>query len=217
MISVEKVTFFEEIRKEVTDLLRLNETLTNSGLLRIVPQEERSFAGFPTLIKGGRRLTVVVNYGKDWVSNWRAALVAHLQQTGSETDWFMLNPESQFCATLSAKQKADPSELRTKIDATRRDLEVLYRDHGGQGTLRIFWLDYPVFPMYSIFLSEARDGPGQVAITLYSTASRKSPVPLFLFEEVAGHTTVYNFIRDDIARLKQDYQPCVTVGPQAPA
>ena len=204
MVSVDRVLFYDELRAEMIRLLQLSKVVADSGLVSVVPKEERMFPGFAEIISKSEHLTVVINYGKDWVSNWREILANRFRDDKKETDYFLLDPESPFVNLLAEKQHTTATAIKNKIDETVIDLARMYKDRGGKGPLRVHYIKWPLFPTISIFLAEGLDGGGKVAFSLYTISSYKGAVPLLVFQQVEHNESVYAEIVEDVNRLKNN-------------
>lgn len=218
LVSVEKAVFFHELRDELITLLNLSQRMSVSGLIDVVPRDDRHYSGFRNLIADSKRLTVVVNYGKDWVSNWRQYLSERFDTPGTVTDWFLLDPNSSFLLLLAEKQNREAenrrsvevavAELQNKIVETILQLRACYEASKRQGILRIYYIACPLFPTVSVYLGEKDRGePGEVAITFYTISSHKGAVPLLVFRDNEAHPNTYTFFRDDLDRLRQHHSP----------
>ena len=217
LVSIEKAVFFHELREELVRLLRLSEAMSASGIADAATADDRHYDGFRDLISTSDRLTVVVNYGKDWMSDWRQLLATRLNTSGKETNWFLLDPQSPFVAILADKQAravatgaTDPTDfasaVREKIEETIRQLKHAYMQSEQKGTLRIYTMPAPLFPTVSIYLGE-NPHSGKVIITFYTVSSHKGAVPLVTFERDPLRRNIFTFFQEDVGRLRTALQP----------
>lgn len=207
LVTVDKVIFFMDLKEEIVRLLRLRSLVVDSGLVDVAARDDRHFQGFGKLVDESDRLVVVVNYGKDWVANWREHLVRRFQRQGTVTEWFLLDPISDFLKLLAAKQHVAIAELEKKITDTEQDLLRCYDGGHGQGTLRIYRMPCPVFPTVSVYLGETAGEKGMVLFTLYTTSSHKGAVPLLQFEDQSPRPNTFTFFQEDINRLVATITP----------
>lgn len=206
LVSVDKAIFFDELKHEIVRLLQLKAEVVDSGLMSVIPKGERRFPGYAEFIKDSDRLTIVANYGKDFVADWREDLVHRFGKTDAETEWFLIDPTSKMVEVLATKQLATPEEIAKKIKETEADLKACFERSAKHGSLKIYRIPFPLAPTATIYASERKGGVGRVAVTFYTASSNKGSVPLLCFEDHGSHPNVYSFFTEDIQRFRSSCQ-----------
>ena len=152
LVSTEKIVFFRELRHELMALLHLSRTMVTSGIADVAALGQRRYTDFSRLIQSSKELSIVVNYGGDWVSNWWGELRERFAREGTVTEWFSLDPESEAVALLAKKQKQDITVIQQKIADALHGIKYCYENSGKKGVLRIYKIKSPLLPTVSIYL-----------------------------------------------------------------
>ncbi len=180
----------------IRQLFDLRRAVVESGLRDIACGDDRAYPGYRDLIAASRTLTVVVNYGSKWISNYAGALQDRFKNPGMETDFVLLDPKAKFVGLLAEKQGDRLEDVQFKINHACDNLKHIHARAGGLGRLRVMCM--PFFPTHAIYL-----GSEYGIITLYPAASNVQEVPVFSFINTGDEDSLFGFCERDVAMLKQ--------------
>lgn len=177
-------------------LLRIHDSVDELGLVQILPESQDY--NFTEIIKDSDSLSIVMNDGLRWVGNNTVSLQNRFSKT-SNTEFFTVDPESSFIASLAAKTSITEEELRKKIHDTWKRIEECYDKSDRKGNLLIYAIK--TYPTRSFFLSEH-----SLVETPYQTASGRANIPVFIYRNVARTDSPFSFAKTDIEALRSESQ-----------
>jgi hypothetical protein len=175
-------------------LLRIHDSVDELGLVEILP-EVQDF-NFTDIINDRDHLSVLMNDGLRWIGNNAVPLQERFSKN-TLTEFFLIDPDSNFVKVLAGKVGEEPDNLKKKIqDAWQRVIE-LYEKSEMKGQVKIYKVN--TFPTRSIFLSE-----DELIETPYQTASGRARIPVFVYKQVPRKDAPYYFAKNDILALRKE-------------
>lgn len=138
-----------------------------------------------------------MNDGLRWVGNNSPFLEKRFNRKNTETELYLVNPESDFCKALANKTSISHDDLRIKINQTVSLIEATYKKSEKKGQLRVYYLKN--YPTQTLFYSEDR-----VIVTPYQTSSGRSIIPLFEYEYEDGDISIASHLFEDLKRVRQE-------------
>ena len=181
--------------RHVSELFSLKHSIRESGLETICPDASEFNYGNDFLTESPS-LCLVFNDGKKWSSNHYKQLSERFKHEKFSTDVFLVNPQGPFLEILAEKTGDSPDRVRRKIERSISNFKDLYEESGKQGQLRIYYLN--LFPTYTAFLND-KSG----VVSWYSISSGRTSVPAFVMKNINQSDTFFEFVKNDIERLKQ--------------
>jgi hypothetical protein len=184
----------KESEANLRRLLRIHDSVDELGLREILPESQGY--NFTKLIETAGSLSIVMNDGLRWVGNNTVALQDRFSRE-SITEFFTVDPDSPFVASLAAKTGTTPEDLKKKITDTWTRLENCYNNSKKRGKLKIYKLK--TYPTRSIFLSA-----NMLVETPYQTASGRANIPVYEYCKVARKDSPHAFASHDIEELRKE-------------
>ncbi len=114
----------------------------------------------------------VMNDGQRWIGNNTVALEERFSQK-TETNFFTVDPESEFIKVLAIKTGMTEDDLKKKIEDSWKRIENAFEKSSKQGTLSIYALK--TYPTKSVFISE-----NILVETPYQISSGRVKIPVYL-------------------------------------
>lgn len=170
--------------KDVERLFHISESIIKSGLENIYTDSSKY--DFTPLINNAKEFYAIMNDGFRWVCNNSVELEKRFNVENSITEFYLVDPGSDFCRSLANKTSVEVDSLKEKIEKTVKELKSTYNKSEKKGILKIYYLKN--YPTQSIFYSDKK-----VVTTPYQTSSGRSVIPLFEYtsfehkESIAGH------------------------------
>jgi hypothetical protein len=192
----EKLVVHRHIFHQLRELVGIRDSIASAGLEGV--HSAGADNALSTIIRGSKRLRVVINYGGKWLAGNRANdFHTRFADPDARTEIYLLDPDGAYLPLLAAKQSDLPEKLRAKVNETMQTFVKFYEEGGHQGELRIYYItDYPT---YSLYL-----GDDQVVISLYPISGRekrKPSVPQFHFSRLAERSPPFEFFEEDVEKL----------------
>lgn len=184
--------------RNLIKLLRLSYSVHDSGLNEIITDSKNY--NYTNMIKRSDSFSVVMNDGLRWIGNNSQELELRFNRN-SETEFFLVNPNSAFCRILSQKVDSEYEVIKDKIISSINLLASTYEKSTKKGTLKIFLLKN--YPTQTIFLSEDK-----VVITPYQTASGRNIIPLYEYDYVENKTSIGYYIASDVKNIREESRLC---------
>lgn len=184
----------KESESTLRRLLRIHDSVDELGLREILPEVQGY--NFTPLIFGSDHLSVVMNDGLRWIGN----NTVHLQERFSkktETDFFLVDPDSSFVKSLAEKTSTTESDLSKKIHEAWQRIEDAYNHSSKKGVVRIYRIR--TYPTKSMFFTE-----DALVETPYQTASGRASIPVFVYAKVARDDSPYFFAKNDIEAMRKE-------------
>lgn len=175
-------------------LLRIHDSVDELGLVEILPEVQDY--NFTDVINDRDYLSVVMNDGLRWIGNNAVPLQERFSKN-THTEFFLIDPDSDFVAILAGKVSQDPDDLKKKIQDAWKRVRELYEKSDMKGELKVYKIK--TFPTRSIFLSE-----DELIETPYQTASGRARIPVFIYKQVPRKDAPYYFAMNDILALRDE-------------
>lgn len=152
---------------------------------------------YKEIITKSADFSAIMNDGLRWVGNNTPLLEKRFNRKNTETDFYLVNPDSDFCKALANKTNITEDELQNKIKQTVSLIETTYNRSEKKGQLRVYYLKN--YPTQTLFYSEDR-----VIVTPYQTSSGRSIIPLYEYEYEEGDVSIASHLFDDLKRVKAE-------------
>ena len=184
----------KESESTLRRLLRIHDSVDELGLIEI-KADVQSF-NYSELIKESNKLDVVMNDGQRWIGNNTVALEERFSQK-TETNFFTVDPESEFIKVLAIKTGMTEDDLKKKIEDSWKRIENAFEKSSKQGTLSIYALK--TYPTKSVFISE-----NILVETPYQISSGRVKIPVYIYKKVARTDSPYWFVHNDVEEMKKE-------------
>lgn len=161
------------------------------GLLAVSPDSSRF--DYREIIEDSRRLVVVLNDGRTWLSMHRERLRARFADNRKQTTIFLVHPRSEFINVLARKGSSDPAAQIAKI---HESLQIL-REVVQEGT-NIEVLGHFLYNTHSLVL-----GDEIAAVTPYYLSRGSRSVPVYVYGDDGG-SCYFKELEGDVERLRMD-------------
>lgn len=184
--------------RNLIKLFKLSYSVHDSGLNEIITDSKNY--NYSNMIKESDSFFAVMNDGLRWVGNNSQELELRFNRN-SETEFFLVNPNGDFCRILSQKVCSEYETIKDKIISSINLLISTYEKSQKKGTLKIFLLKN--YPTQTIFLSERK-----VVITPYQTASGRNVIPLYEYNYVGNKTSIGYYIASDVENIRKESKMC---------
>lgn len=184
----------KESEAKLRKLLRIHDSVDELGLIEILP-EVQGF-NFTEIIEDADSLAVVMNDGLRWVGNNTISLSKRFGKSAT-TEFFTVDPESDFVNTLAEKVSCPAEDLKRKIKDSWQRVEDAYNLSEKRSGFVIYAIK--TFPTRSIFLTE-----DVLVETPYQTAAGRAKIPLYLYRKVARTDSPYYFAKNDVEHLRAE-------------
>jgi hypothetical protein len=189
---IEKALLADDHLHRIRAIFRLHETTTALGLVEVSLNAGNYDYG--DLIERSRKLTVIMNDGRTWVSSRIDQFQRRFSQRGFHTDVYLIDPNSPFCRIIAEKTGYSTDAQKNKIDEAVKRFKEEFEKAGRKGALRIHYLKY--FPTHTIVL-----GDELAVFTLYGVSSGRRKVPTFTVSKTGASEDIYSTIASDVEHL----------------
>lgn len=181
----------EAIRRETGEIKRV--FFENSPLGLVSVSTDASAHDYSELIISPRRLVIVLNDGRTWLSIHKERLRKRFSDPTKTTTIFLLHPRSEFLSTLAKKESTDVRNLQTKI---YESLEIIASVR--QSNQRLEVLGHHLYNTQSVVVGDA-----EAAVTPYFLSRGGRTVPVYTFIDMGG-PCYFRDIADDVDQLRLD-------------
>lgn len=190
------VRIFQDRESEykLRKLLKIHNSIIDLGLEEIKTNVQAY--DYSDIILNSKELNIVMNDGLRWVGNNTVQLRKRFSQE-TTTNFFLVDPESEFVTVLANKVDTTTEKLKEKIKDTWAKLKEAYTLSERHGKLNIYCLK--TYPTKSIFLSD-----DFLIETPYQTSCGRVNIPLFIYKKSACEDSLYRFVEMDIKALKKE-------------
>jgi hypothetical protein len=150
------------------------------------------------LFADATELDIFMAYGQTWRNLHAPELTRMARRPRSRIRVFLTDPDDQLTvSTLAHRFRISDQELRTRIEATRRDYLTLQQLEGADVQLR-YWTGDRLFSFFRLDRT--------AILGLYShSRSRASAVPVIVCE---GPGELFQFVLDELSTIEQQSRPC---------
>lgn len=175
-------------------LLRIHDSIDDLGLVEI--KSNVLSYDYSELILNSNTLNIVMNDGQRWIGNNAVQLEKRFSKK-SETNFFTVDPNSDFIVVLASKTGANVDSLKIKIEDSWKRLKDAYEKSEKKGELNIYSLK--TYPTKSVFLSET-----ELIETPYQISCGRVNIPLYIYKKVFNPCSPYYFVYNDVESLKKE-------------
>ncbi len=183
-----------EAENTLRRLLRNHDSVDDLGLREIKPEVHGY--NFTNLLENSNHISIIMNDGLRWIGNHAVALQKRFS-CSTQTDFFLVDPDSAFVSVLAQKTSTTQNDLEKKIKEAWSRIDYAWEHSEKKGTVRIYKLK--TYPTKSVFLTETK-----LVETPYQTASGRANIPLFLYGKVVRKDSLYEFVKNDIDELRKE-------------
>ena len=120
-----------------------------------------------------------------------------LNRKNTATEFFLVNPDSDFCKALANKTDKAIEDLKNKIEQSISQIESIYNKTEKKGNLRIYLLKN--YPTQTLFYAD-----DTVIVTPYQTSSGRSIIPLYEYEYNDGDTSIASHLFNDLELVRKE-------------
>lgn len=182
--------------KRLADLFGISLSIKESGLKNILI--DSADYHYHDLIVKAERFAVIINDGRRWVGNHSNALEKRFDKNGTITEFFLVNPDSDFCKALNLKTYVDGQDTPdVKISHTISLLRSTYEKSHKLGELKIYYLKN--YPTQTLFYTE-----DTVIVTPYQTSSGRAIIPLYEYHYDPSVKSIASHLHEDLIRVRQE-------------
>lgn len=181
----------KSVKSVLADKLLLAFETGHLGLQSLVA--ESSGFDYGQIIQESRKLTIVLNDGRTWLSTQRERLRKRFADPSKETVVFLIHPRSAFVEVLARKGSKDARVIRERI---MESVEMIEDISSGGG--RVSVLGHFLFNPQSVVI-----GDGMAVVTPYYFGRGGRAVPAFVFKD-AGEGSYVRLLTDDLELLLID-------------
>lgn len=187
-----------DLQKETKEIISRVSDKSIPGLVEIYGDSGKYDYG--DVLESQRKLNIVLNDGRTWVSVHREKLRQRFSNPANETTIFLIHPNSQMIPILARKGSTDARALHQKLSETIAILKSLARP---DSQLEI--LGHHLFNASALFVGEHK-----AVVTPYFISRGGRTVPAFVYEDIGGPCYFRDLI-DDIDRLRIDSEDISTI------
>lgn len=187
------IFYKKEDEANLLKMLKISFSVHDSGLRQILTNS--SDYKFSNLLQNSDKFIAVMNDGLRWVGNHSTLLEERFSKKGSLTEFYLADPESEFCKSLATKTEISLADLQAKITQTVKLITTTYERSTKKGDLKIYYLKN--YPTQSIFLTEDK-----IVVTPYQVASGRNVIPLYEYEYKEGKKSIGYHISTDIENVR---------------
>lgn len=185
----------EDSEKKMHRLFGIAMSIRESGLENIYTDSSKY--DYTSLINESETFCAIMNDGLRWVGNNSTRLENRFNKNKTITEFYFVNPESDFCKALANKTSVDLGSLQSKIQQTVNLLVSTYDKSSKKGTLIIYYLKN--YPTQSLFYTDKK-----VVVTPYQTSSGRSTIPLYEYSFVTQTESIGTHLNSDLDRVREE-------------
>lgn len=187
----------QENERRLAEMFNVSISIKESGLRNIMTNSQDYH--YHDLIVRSHLFSAIMNDGRRWVGNHTDAIEKRFNINGSITEFFFVNPNSDFCKALERKTHLDNVEDQEKPEAkivqTISLLKSTWHKSEKAGTLRIYYLKN--YPTQTLFYTE-----DTVVATPYQTSSGRAIIPLYEYAYDSSKQSIASHLHDDLKRVR---------------
>ena len=134
----------QENERWIERVFNVSKTMQDSGLKQILI--DSSAFHYHDLVVNSERFSAIMNDGRRWVGNHTDAIEKRFNRRGTLTEFFFVDPESDFCKALEKKTRLDDIDVNdqdtpdAKIHQTESLLKSTWNRSKREGVLKIYYL-----------------------------------------------------------------------------
>ena len=197
MISLfEHIFLNKENEERIRNLFGISLSIKKSGLSNILTNSQDYH--YHDLIISSKDFSIVINDGRRWVSNHIDALEQRFNKKGTNTELFLVDPESDFCKALDKKTFVEGLDTPdVKIGQTISLLKSTYEKSNKCGSLKIYYLKN--YPTQTLFYADEK-----VVVTPYQTSSGRAIIPLYEYHYNPSEQSIASHLVEDLERVRNE-------------
>lgn len=176
-------------------LLGISSSIKHSHLKTILTDSSKY--NFGSVITKSADFSVIINDGLRWVGNNSNSLEKRFNRKNTETEFFLVDPNSDFCKALANKTERSVDDLKNKIEQSISQIETTYNKTEKKGSLKIYLLKN--YPTQTLFYAD-----DVVIVTPYQTSSGRSVIPLYEYEYNEGDTSIASHLFQDLKLVRKE-------------
>ncbi len=176
-------------------MFAISSAVKESGLLDI--RTDSKEYSFRSVLKKSKKFAAIMNDGRTWVNQYYTDLIERLNTSGTETEFFLVDPEGFFIPALAQKTDYKEDKLKEKIVECVELLKKLYEESDKKGSLAITYLKN--YPTQSLYYAD-----DEVIVTPYQVACGRNKVPVYVYSYKGGHETIGNFLVKDLRNVRAE-------------
>lgn len=177
------------------NLFAISSSIKDSGLLNIKTDSKEY--SFKPVLKKSQKFAAIMNDGRTWVNQYYTDLIERVNTAGTETEFFLVDPEGLFIPALAKKTDYNEDKLKEKIGECIELLKKLYDESDKKGSLAITYLKN--YPTQSLYYAD-----DEVVVTPYQVACGRNKVPVYVYSYKSGHETIGDFWVKDLRNVRAE-------------
>lgn len=185
----------EENEKKIHRLFGIAISIKESGLENIYTDSSKY--DYTNIIIESETFSAIMNDGLRWVGNNSSRLEKRFNKNNTSTEFYFVNPDSDFCKALASKTSVELYNLKSKIHQTVELLKSTYERSHKKGSLKIYFLKN--YPTQSLFYTEKK-----VIVTPYQTSGGRSTIPLYEYSFVTQTESIGAHLDSDLQRVRNE-------------
>lgn len=186
----------QEEEKRLLDLFNISRAIKDSGLTNILADSGEYH--YRDLLLKSNSFSAILNDGRRWVGNHQDALEKRFNKKGTETEFFLVDPDGSFCKALDTKTHTDGHDApHEKIRTTVSILKSTYQKSQKLGSLTIYYLKN--YPTQTLFFTE-----DTIIVTPYQTSSRRTTIPLYEYKYTPSTKSVASHMYEDLEFVRKE-------------
>ena len=185
----------DERDKDLHKLFGIAVSIKESGLEKIYTDSSKY--DYSDIIRNADTFCAIMNDGLRWVGNHSERLEARFNKDHTVTEFYLVNPESDFCMALANKTSVEVSALKNKIKQTINLIISTYNKSQKRGILRIYYLKN--YPTQSLFYSDKK-----VVVTPYQTSSGRSIIHLYEYSFISQKESIGSHLDEGLNRVREE-------------
>ena len=191
----------KEENENLLKMLKISFSVHDSGLRQIMTNS--ADYKFSALLTSSEKFIAIMNDGLRWVGNHSPEIESRFNKKDTLTEFYFVDPNSEFCKALAIKTEVSLSDLQGKIKQTISLIDSTYKRSLKKGKLRVYLLKN--YPTQSIFLTE-----NKIVVTPYQTASGRNVIPLFEYDYKEGKKSL-GLSPEEMRKLHITYRGIITL------
>lgn len=181
---------------KLANLFKLSSSVVESGLSEILTNSQDYH--YHNLIVSSYEFSGILNDGRRWIGNHSDALEERFNKKGFSTEFYFVNPDSDFCKALAQKTDLPGQDTPdVKIKQSISMLKSTYYRSSRQGLLHIYYLKN--YPTQTLFYTE-----NTIVVTPYQTSSGRATIPLYEYHYKKDKPSIGTHLYDDLQRVRDE-------------
>jgi hypothetical protein len=193
---LEHIVTKKENDEQLAKLFHISSSIRTSGMTNILT--DSSQYDYHDLITSSQFFCGILNDGRRWVGNHSDAIEQRFNKKGNTTEFYFVNPDSDFCKALATKTDVPGQDTPDKkILQTISMLKSTYERSEKNGVLKIYFLKN--YPTQTLFYTD-----NTVVVTPYQTSSGRAVVPLYEYHYDISSVSIGAHLYKDLLRVRKE-------------